>query len=304
MKRGLVAATSAAILLGASMIWKQFVAPRPETTVAHAAFDKFGRLAAYPGKEKAACPQQSARTAVVFAIGQSNIGNFGAARLSTAYGARVVNFFDGACWIAGSPLYGADQTLGEALTPLGDRLIETGAADNVVLAVAAIGGRPISHFANGPLRPMLDDAIASLGARYAPSAIIWHQGESDLGLSTSPKDYRRDFDTIVARLQKQWPSAPVFISIATKCLPILRDWRADNSIAMAQRQLVDPARGVFAGVDTDALFVDADRSDECHMARSGQEKFASAYAALIARMMAAKGQSSVEPFNASASPAR
>ena len=122
MKRGLVAATSAAILLGASMIWKQFVAPRPETTVAHAAFDKFGRLAAYPGKEKAACPQQSARTAVVFAIGQSNIGNFGAARLSTAYGARVVNFFDGACWIAGSPLYGADQTLGEALTPLGDPL--------------------------------------------------------------------------------------------------------------------------------------------------------------------------------------
>ena len=298
MKRGMVAATSAAILLGASFVWKEFRAPAGVT------FDEFGRLTSYPGKRTIACPRPDARTAVILAIGQSNIGNFGATRFSTAHGARVVNFFSDACWVAGSPLYGADQTHGEALTPLGDRLIETGAADNVVLAVAAIGGRPISHFANGPLRPMLDDAIASLGARYAPSAIIWHQGESDLGLSTSPKDYRRDFDTIVARLQKQWPSAPVFVSIATKCLPILRDWRADNSIAMAQRQLVDPARGVFAGVDTDALFVDADRSDECHMARSGQEKFASAYAALIARMMAAKGQSSVEPFNASASPAR
>ena len=304
MKRGLVAATSAAILLGASMIWKQFVAPRPEPTAAHAAFDKFGRLAAYPGKEKAACPQQNARTVVILAIGQSNIGNFGAARLSTAYGARVVNFFDGACWIAGSPLYGADQTLGEALTPVSDRLIETGAADSVVLAVASIGGRTIADFARGPLRPMLDDAITSLGARYRPTAIIWHQGESDLALATSPENYRRDFDSIVARLRVQWPQAPVFVSVATKCLPMLRDWRADNAIATAQRQLVDPARGIFAGVDTDALFADGDRSDECHMARSGQEKFASAYAALIARTMAAKSQSSVEPFNASAPPAR
>lgn len=304
MKRGLVAATSAALLLGASIIWKQFGAPAVEPAAAKAAFDRFGRLAGYPGKEVVACPQQNARTAVILAIGQSNIGNFGAARLSTTHGARVINFFDGACTVASSPLYGADQTFGEPLTPLGDRLIETGAVDNVVLAVAAIGGRAIADFARGPLRSMLDDAIASLDAHYKPTAIIWHQGESDLALATAPEAYRRDFDAIVARLRTQWSEAPVFVSVATKCLPMLRGWRADNAIATAQRRLVDPARGIFAGVDTDALLADGDRSDECHMARTGQEKFATAYAALIARTMAANGQSSVAPFNASAAPAR
>ena len=98
MKRGLVAATSAAILLGASFVWKEFRAPAGVT------FDEFGRLTSYPGKRTIACPRPDARTAVILAIGQSNIGNFGATRFSTAHGARVVNFFSDACWVAGAPL--------------------------------------------------------------------------------------------------------------------------------------------------------------------------------------------------------
>ncbi|MCB1540809.1 MAG: hypothetical protein KDJ25_08155 [Rhodoblastus sp.] len=304
MRRELVITAAAALAISALVVGSDLWTPEPDKATQSAAFDQFGRLASYAGKEKAACPQQDVKTAVIFAIGQSNIANFGATRLATAHGARVVNFFDGACWIARSPLYGADQTHGEPLTPLADRLIESGAADRVVLAVAAIGGRPIAHFASGQLRPMLDDAISSLGARYKPTAIIWHQGESDLMIATPPEDYRRDFNAIVARLRARWPEVPVFVSVATKCLPMLRDWRADNAIAMTQRQLVDPARGIFAGADTDALFAEADRADECHMAGSGQQKFAKAYAELIARTRAHKGQSSAEPFNASAAPAR
>ena len=304
MRRDLVITAAVALAISALVVGSDLWTPEPDKAAQSAAFDGFGRLVSYTGKEKAACPRQDPRTAVIFAIGQSNIANFGATRLAPTHGARVVNFFGGACWIARSPLYGADQMHGEPLTPLADRLIESGAADRVVLAVAAIGGHPIADFANGPLRPMLDDAVGALATHYKPTAIIWHQGESDLALATSPEDYRRDFEAIVARLRAQWPQAPVFVSVATKCLPILRDWRADNAIATAQRQLVDPARGIYAGVDTDALFADPDRSDECHMAGSGQQKFAKAYAELIARTRGQKGQSSVEPFSASAAPAR
>ena len=194
-------------------------------------------------------------------------------------------------------------SFGEPLTPLADRLIDSGAADKVVLAVAAIGGRPIAHFASGPLRPMLDEAIASLATRYTPTAIIWHQGESDLALATPAEDYKRDFATIAGRLRARWPDTPIFVSVATKCLPMFRDWRADNAIATAQRALVDAARGIFAGVDTDMTFAAADRSDECHMAKAGQERFAVAYAALIAQQ-AARAQTSSEPFKARAAPAR
>lgn len=281
MKRGLAAAAAFACVCGAYLAWTTLSQPRRDASAPAAGFDKFGRLASYAGKEEAACPGQQARTAVVLAIGQSNVANFGEARFASAHGARIVNFFEGGCWVARSPLYGADYTLGEALTPLADRLIETGAADSVVLAVAAIGGRPIAEFARGRLAPMLTAAIEALAARYAPTAIIWHQGESDLALGTSSEDYRRDFGLIAARLRAAWPKAPIFVSVATKCTPMTPDWRADNAIARAQRGLVDPAQGIFAGADTDALLLDADRYDACHMAKTGQEKFAEAYAALI-----------------------
>lgn len=304
MKGGLVATAAVALALAALAAWNDPFQPEADMAPPPAQFDGFGRLVAYAGKEAAACPPQDARTAVILAIGQSNVANFGAARLASAHGARVVNFFDGSCWIARSPLYGADQTFGEPLTPLGDGLIANGAADRVVLAVAAIGGRSIGYFASGPLRPMLDATIASLAKRYKPTAIIWHQGESDLALATSAQDYKRDFDTVAARLRAQWPDTPILVSVATKCLPMFPGWRADNAIAQAQRELVDPARRILAGVDTDALFGDADRSDACHMSKSGQENFAAAYAALIAKVAAASRQTSSEPFRASAAPAR
>lgn len=304
MKRGLAVTACGALALAALAVWTDPLRPAADKAPPPAQFDAFGRLVAYAGKEEAACPAQDARTAVILAIGQSNIANFGAARLASAHGARVVNFFDGACWVARSPLYGADQTFGEPLTPLGDGLIANGAADRVVLAVAAIGGRPIAHFAGAPLRPMLDATIAALAQRYRPTAIIWHQGESDLALATPADDYKRDFGAIVAQLRAQWPDAPILVSVSTKCLPMFPGWRADNAIAQAQRDLVDPARRIFAGIDTDALFADADRSDACHMSKSGQLKFAAAYAERISRLSTAGGQLSSEPFKASAAPAR
>lgn len=281
MRRGLAAAAAVACACGAYLVWNAVRQPRPEAAAPAAGFDSFGRLASYAGKEETPCPPQQPRTAVILAIGQSNVANFGAARFASSHGARAVNFFDGTCWVARSPLYGADHTLGEPLTPLADRLIETGAADRVVLAVAAIGGRPIAHFARGPLVPMLAATIGALAARYAPTAIIWHQGESDLALGTSSEDYQRDFALVAARLRAAWPKAPIYVSVATKCMPIAPDWRADNAIARAQRGLADPAQGIFTGVDTDALLADADRYDACHMAKTGQEKFAEAYAAMI-----------------------
>ncbi len=303
MKRG-VAAALAALLLGALVVWGLLRSSAPDRAPRSAAFDDFGRLVAYAEKEEAPCPRQDARTAVVLAIGQSNVGNFGAARFATAHGARVVNYFEGACWIARSPLYGADHTFGEPLTPLADRLIDIGAADRVVLIVAAIGGRPIADFARGPMRPMLAATIAALAPRYEPTAIIWHQGETDLALATPAQDYSRDFDAIVAQLRAPWPKTPILVSVTTKCLPMVPGWRADNAVAQAQRDLVDPARRIFAGVDTDALLADSDRSDACHMSKSGQLKFAAAYAERIAKVSSAGDQASSEPFRASVAPAR
>src|SRR5215468_1089239 len=66
-------------------------------------FDKIGRLIAKVGSELVACPHQDDRTAVILILGQSNAGNHGGQKTKSEYGSRIVNFFDGQCYIAASP---------------------------------------------------------------------------------------------------------------------------------------------------------------------------------------------------------
>ena len=72
--------------------------------------------------------------------------------------------------------------------------------------------------------------------------------------------------------------APLYIAVSTKCGP----WTANNSIAAAQRSLVDDKR-VFLGVDTDSLLAPEDRHDGCHFSQSGQRKAAAGHADAIKR---------------------
>src|SRR5262249_21721009 len=82
---------------------------------------------------------------------------------------------------------------------------------------------------------------------------------------------------------EQGVDAPVFVSVASRCAP---DWMPDNPVALAQRALPSPDKGILPGVDADALITEADRYDGCHFAASGQEKFASAWADLLRRAAA------------------
>ena len=117
--------------------------------------DGHGRLTFYPGKTAVPCPTQDPRTAVVFVAGQSNAANYGEKRQTTAFGDRVVAFFDGACALAASPLLGADFNEGESLTPMADALIRSGRFDRVVLAPVAVGGTEIARWVDGDLAPVL-----------------------------------------------------------------------------------------------------------------------------------------------------
>ncbi len=119
-----------------------------------AVFDRYGRLADFPGKATVACPAQDARTAVVLAIGQSNIANETEPPQDASVHPNVFNFYQGRCVGAASPLLGASGTGGEWLTLLGDALIRSGRYDRVVLIPAAVGGQRIARFADGDLGVM------------------------------------------------------------------------------------------------------------------------------------------------------
>ena len=241
--------------------------------------DGHGRLTFYPGKTVVPCPPQDPRTAVIFVAGQSNAANFGEKRQTTAFGDRVVAFFKGACTIAASPLLGADSNEGESLTPMADELIRSGRFDRVMLAPVAVGGTEIARWVDGDLAPVLRQALQAVQARYRVTHAIWHQGENDALIGLSAADYKRQFDVLLGRWRAQGMAAPVFVSVTTRCYP---NWMADNPVALAQRSLPDPARGLHPGADSDAELPSAElRGGECHHNAAGQAHLAKLLASAL-----------------------
>ena len=244
-----------------------------------AIFDAYGRLTGYPEKKAVACPAQDAKTAVLLLIGQSNTGNHAEREYTSAHGARVLNYFNGRCYVAESPLLGTTGSAGESWTLLGNKLVTAGAFRKVILVPAGINGTPISRWQEGgDLNAMLMGVLAATRKRYRITHILWHQGEVDFIIKTAEADYRKMFGSLLSTIRNHEIDAPMFVSVATKCAP---EWNADNPVARAQKVLPNLQQKVFAGVDTDDLVGDADRHDTCHFGATGQEKFANAWFDII-----------------------
>ena len=234
--------------------------------------DVYGRLTYFPGKTMVACPKQDARTAVVLVVGQSNVANQGEALQMTAFGDRVTGFFDGACSVAASPLLGATGTGGESLTPMADALIHSGRYDRVVLVPVAVGGSEIERWEKGDLTNMLLRAVDRTEQSFKLTHMIWNQGESDGAVSA--EDYTKSFRVVLAALRAHGLTAPVFVSVATRCTILNPGWEAGNPVARAQLALPDPGAGLYPGPDTDALIPAEERMDrDCHFKAAGQAHF-------------------------------
>ena len=243
-------------------------------------YEAFGRLVAYPGKVAVPCPAQDKDTSVLLVAGQSNSANYGQKKMASHHPGRVLNYFDGTCYEAGSPLLGATGEGGEFLTQLGDELVARGTYKTVVIVPAGIGDTPLSRWqSDGDLNDLLMATVEDLKGRYRITEVIWHQGENDYRNRTSARNYVKGFKSLLESLDEGGVTAPVYISIATKCGIY---WSPDNPTARGQRELVDNKR-IFLGADTDALIPSGDRYDNCHFSEAGQLKAAAAYADAIAK---------------------
>jgi hypothetical protein len=250
-------------------------------------FDREGRLATGDDKKAVPCAEQTDRTAVLLVLGQSNAGNHAGQRFRSEHGRAVLNFFEGRCYVAASPLLGSDGVSGEYWTQLGNLLLDRGSFDQVILAPAAISGSEISRWApGGDLNESMIDTVNQLEqSGFQVTHVLWVQGEIDYVKGTSEKDYREHFESLVSSLRSHGVSAPVYVAIASKCLGAsnggTRFHSADNPIAQAQRTLADPSANLRSGVNSDALLDDLDRYDDCHFGASGERKIAKAWADLL-----------------------
>ncbi|MGO7421818.1 sialate O-acetylesterase, partial [Rhizobium ruizarguesonis] len=227
------------------------------------------------------------RTAVLLILGQSNAANDGGQRYRSNYGARVVNVFEKRCLIAASRLLGSTDTKGEYWTLLGNNLIASGQNDSVILAALAYSGSEVARWATGgDLNPVLVDTMKQLqDAGYRITSVLWVQGEKDLVIGTTAEAYQEHFMSMVDTLRQHGVQAPVYISIASKCLEPsnggFKEHIPDNAIVRAQLALSKSGHGIREGVNSDALLDADDRYDDCHIGGTGAEKVSRAWMNLL-----------------------
>ena len=265
---------------------EQFRAPElmPESRYA---FDSQGRLISDDLKVPASCPQQSGNTAVLLVLGQSNAANYAGQRYRSRFGERIVNFLDGQCFVAASPLLGSTGTKGEYWTELGNKLVASGKIEIVVIVPVAYSGSQVALWAaGGELNKVAVASIDALNASgLTPTHVLWDQGEYDYVIGTTEQAYRERLVSLIDTLRDRGVTAPFYVTIASKCLEPsnggTREHEAENPIVDAQMAVSSNSAEIRRGVNTDALLNQDDRYDDCHIGGSGAEKVAVAWSNIL-----------------------
>jgi Carbohydrate esterase, sialic acid-specific acetylesterase len=213
------------------------------------------------------------RLAVILAFGQSNIANEGDPRGCHIPGAGVYNFnlFDGHCYVARDPLLGATGDRSNVTTRLGDLLVQRALYDRVLLVPIAYGGTYMAEWtANGRMFPRLTQTLKRLQrAGISVTHALWQQGEAEGALPNADgATWVSHFREMVVTLRQDAISAPIFVAQGTVC-----GGASSDRIRAAQRAVVAPSAGIFAGPDMDVIGRD-ERWDGCHFATAGLEKAA------------------------------
>lgn len=210
--------------------------------------------------------RDSGRRLVFLITGQSNAGNYGRG-IRRRSESRVYNAYHGRLYRARDPLLGSDGLGISPWIPFAETLLQRGAAQSVVLALAVRGGMGVREWnQGGSMRTELFARVADLRALgLAPDYVLWQQGESDaFPFHTTPEDYARSVRDLVESVRQAGISAPVLIVQATRNLYA----GPSGPIRDAQARLVDPARGMLRGPDTDRLGPEF-RYDGVHFSEAG-----------------------------------
>lgn len=213
---------------------------------------------------------QSADTAVLLTLGQSNAANEGSPGYAVGANVYNFNFFDGRCYVARDPLLGATGNGGSVWTRLADKLIAAGRYRRVVIAPIAVGGTGIRRWTHGgDLHARIGKAIGGLAsAGLEPTVVLWHQGEND-ARGMKGDEYIQHFAGVLRGIRDAGSDAPVYVAVASIC-----GNAGSDEIRAAQREIPQRFPGVRPGPNTDELDRFRWRRDLCHFSAEGLERHA------------------------------
>jgi hypothetical protein len=247
------------------------VCAAPQAPVSPLTFGEFGRLVSDTTKVEVACPTQTARTMVAFVMGQSNAANH-SSHITTASNPRILNYFNGKCYLASDPLLGATGPTGSQWVAMGQKLLSR--YDKIILIPFAISGVSVTRF-TGDLNPSFVATMAQVKMTYNVTHFLWHQGENDAMYPIGKSAYTANLNTLIKQAKAKFPAARFYTSIVTIC-----DALPNPAIQAAQKSAVNPRRGIFLGVNSDSLG-DLYRYDRCHFNEAGIDALSTMWAAIL-----------------------
>jgi hypothetical protein len=216
------------------------------------------------------------RTMVALALGQSNTGNHG----ETLYRPMrtVINFYRGRCYRAEDPLLGPTGDRGSVWSRLGDLLVNAGMYDRVIIVPIGVGSTAIADWVpGGYLHARVTNAIEETRrSGLAITHVFWIQGGSEKrsdGDTAVKERYKKDFLSLVQAMRNRGVTAPVYVAIGSIGVDGFKP-----DIQRAQRELVDTAKGILAGPDTDSLHaLKENRWEIVHFSPLGLDRCARAW---------------------------
>ncbi len=203
------------------------------------------------------------RRLVFMTYGQSNSTNYGGGTYEPT--GNVVNFYEGATYQYADPALGGDGREASVWGRLGDNLIDSGHADQVVFALAGAGGRTAGQLATGEEYEYFAKSYDALKEAYGKvDAILFHQGENN-HRNYSGADYTPQMASLIDRMRGDGIDADFYLSRASFCGVTI-----DVELLRKQEAFVSEEDGIFAGPNTDLLFDRKYRQDfQCHFSEQG-----------------------------------
>ncbi|GMH72450.1 hypothetical protein TL16_g05918 [Triparma laevis f. inornata] len=245
----------------------------------HVGGDRFSDVGSRTVREPTAVGD---RLGVFVGYGQSNSDCCGSGpNPEVLSGNSIFNFYagsNGSTFEYEEPMLGAYCRGSCPYLKVGNGLIEAGGFDEVVFSTAGMPGAPLGSLNGGleeyPWFGFLVESYLGMKEKYGKvDGILFHQGESNVGLSST---YENEFDLFLENLAAQGIAVgdgvgevKIYVSRTTKCGAGEDEELREVQLGLAGKE------GVVEGPNTDTISTDTFyRYDGCHFSQAGWDKVA------------------------------
>jgi hypothetical protein len=200
---------------------------------------------------------------VILGLGQSLIANHnGSPAFWQNSPKHVFEFWDGKCYKANFPLYGASGDSKSFVLPLAD-LISQANGREVIIVMTAAGGADVARFSEGgDLLKVFKRQIKSLKSKsFNVSVVIFEQGQSDRDKDASY--YLKNVNSMIHELRSVGVKAPIFLSLDSRL-----EWSKQDKLdyTVIIRKIKSNSLQIFSGPRVDLIM---NRFDGTHMDENG-----------------------------------